>query len=54
MAPVEGGSQCSTLSVLGFSELGKFGMVHQVMALGSILKVSVASEDLSFLLGEGC
>lgn len=42
------------LSVLGFSDLGKFGMVHQEMALGSTLKVSVASEDLIFLLGEGC
>lgn len=41
----------AALSVLGFSEVGKFGMVPQTKVS---LKVSVASEELSFLWSEGC
>lgn len=43
-------ASAAPLSALGFSELSSFGLVHQATALGSTLKVSVAAEDLSFLL----
>lgn len=43
-------ASAAPLSALGFSELSSFGLVHRATALGSTLKVSVAAEDLSFLL----